>query len=324
MNENKLISIVVPVFNESETIDAFFETLNPALVGLSSRYNFEIIFTDNHSTDDTFEKLADRAAHDSRVRVIRFSRNFGYQRSILTAYTNARGAAAIQLDCDLQDPPALIEQFLDHWEDGYKVVYGVRRSRKEGWLIRSIRRVFYRLVDWLSDIELPHHAGDFRIIDRQLLDLLSGSIDCNPYLRGMISRYGFKQIGIPYDRDPRTQGKSKFGLSDLFTVALDGIVSQSTVPLRFATHTGLLIAFVMFVAIIVYSVGHVFFGATWPPGFATTTVLILFGISINAMFLGIIGEYIARIYQQSVKDRITIVEKTVPESDAKIVVTPGK
>ena len=323
MADKKLISFVVPVFNEQENIEAFLDALNTETKKLAKRYDFEILFTDNHSTDETFKLLSERAKKDTRIRVIRFSRNFGYQRSILTAYANARGDAAIQLDCDLQDPPALIETFLDHWEDGHAVVYGIRRSRKEGWFLDWARRMFYRLVDALADIDLPHHAGDFRLVDRRVLDLMAASQDRNPYLRGMIARYGFKQIGVPYDREARHRGISKFSPGEYFSIAFDGIVSQSVIPLRLATYTGLIVAVATFAAILVYSIGHALFGATWPPGFATQTVLILFGISINALFLGIIGEYVARIYQQSVKGPVTIVEQVTPEKDTTDIKTPG-
>lgn len=323
MADKKLISFIVPVFNEQENIEPFLDALDAETEKLAKRYDFEILFTDNHSTDDTFGMLSARAKKDKRIRVIRFSRNFGYQRSILTAYANARGDAAIQLDCDLQDPPALIAEFLRLWEEGNAVVYGIRRTRKEGWLLHWARRAFYRLVDALADIDLPHHAGDFRLVDRRILDLMTASQDRNPYLRGMIARYGYKQVGVPYDRDARQRGTSKFSLGEYFSIAFDGIVSQSVIPLRLATYAGLIIAMVTFVAILVYSIGHAMFGATWPPGFATQTVLILFGISINALFLGIIGEYVARIYQQGIKGPVTIVERVVPEKDRSEVKTPG-
>ena len=323
MKKKPLISVIVPVFNEQENIEPFLDALDAETEKLTERYDFEILFTDNHSTDDTFAMLSARAEKDKRIRVIRLSRNFGYQRSILTAYANARGDAAVQLDCDLQDPPALIAEFLRLWEEGNAVVYGIRRTRKEGWLLHTTRRAFYRLVDALADIHLPHHAGDFRLVDRRILDLMTASQDRNPYLRGMIARYGYKQVGVPYDRESRQRGSSKFSLSEYFSIAFDGIVSQSVIPLRLATYAGLIIAMVTFVAILVYSIGHALFGATWPPGFATQTVLILFGISINALFLGIIGEYVARIYQQSVKGPVTIVEQVAPEKDPSEVKTPG-
>jgi glycosyltransferase involved in cell wall biosynthesis len=323
MVDKKLVSFVIPVFNEQENIEPFLYALDTEIAELSDRYDFEILFTDNHSTDNTFQTLSDRAKKDKRIRVIRFSRNFGYQRSILTAYANAQGDAAIQLDCDLQDPPSLVGEFLRLWEEGNAVVYGIRQTRKEGWLLHTARRAFYRLVNAVSDIDLPHHAGDFRLVDRRIIDLITASQDRNPYLRGMIARYGFNQAGVPYDRESRQRGVSKFSLSEYFSIAFDGIVSQSVVPLRLATYTGLVVAMVTFVAILVYFLGYALFGMTWPPGFATQTVFILFGISINALFLGILGEYVARIYQQSVKGPVTIVEQVIPGKDLSQVKTPG-
>ncbi len=238
MSDQKLIFIVVPVFNEGQVITHFYETLTPILDKLST-YEFEIVFTDNHSTDDTFLILNALAQKDSRVRVFRFSRNFGYQRSILTGYHKARGAAAIQLDCDLQGPPEMIETFLKNWEDGYSVVYGVSRSRQEGWIINQTRRFFYVLVDKISDVNLPKDAGDFRLIDRKVLDILQNFNHVMPYIRGTIAQVGFEQIGIPYDRVPRVGGTSKFSFFGYCAIALDGIVSQSILPLRLAIFFGL-------------------------------------------------------------------------------------
>ncbi len=313
MPPKKLISLVVPVFNEAESLPALFVGLERPLAALADRYDFELLFTDNHSTDATFSILAARAAIDPRVRVIRFSRNFGYQKSILTGYINARGAAAIQLDADLQDPPELIAEFLRLWEQGHAVVYGVRRSRREGWLMQATRRTFYHLVNFLSDYELPVNAGDFRLVDRRILDILSTISDHDPYLRGIIATLGFRQVGVVYDRAARTAGRSKFSLGQYIKIAIDAVVSQSVMPLRIATYTGLVIASLTFVGIVIAAAGHLFFGESWPRGFATMTVLILFGISLNALFLGIIGEYLARIYRQSIVRPVTIVERVIPD-----------
>jgi dolichol-phosphate mannosyltransferase len=313
MTEKKLISLVIPVFNEADNLDRLFALVDEALKSLTDRYDFEFVFTDNHSTDATFAVLAARAASDKRIRVIRFSRNFGYQKSILTGYMNARGSAAVQLDADLQDPPALIAEFIALWEQGNAVVYGVRRARPEGWLLHTTRRFFYRIVSFLSDHELPLNAGDFRLIDRRILDLLTKIADQNPYIRGIIPTLGFKQVGVVYDRNARISGKSKFSLAQYVALASDAIVSQSIMPLRIATYAGLLIAVVTMVGIMIAVVGQMIFGAEWPPGWATVTVLILFGISLNALFLGIIGEYLGRMYRQSISRPITIVERTIPE-----------
>jgi glycosyltransferase involved in cell wall biosynthesis len=310
MAERKpLISICIPVFNEERNIRPVYDTLTSTLAAVSDRYDFEFVFTDNHSTDRTFEALTELAASDPRVRAIRFSRNFGFQRSILTAYKNARGAAAVQIDCDLQDPPSLILDFIKKWESGYHVVYGVRASRRESWWMSSTRKVFYRLIDSLSDDPLPHDAGDFRLIDRCVLDQLLQFDDYQPYLRGAIASLGFEQIGIPYSRSERQYGESKFSVGELIGLALDGILNHSVVPLRIATYLGLLISLLTFLGIVAYGVGRIVFGTDWPPGFATIIMLILGSLSLNALFLGIIGEYLGRIYRQVKRRPLTIVER---------------
>src|SRR5688572_15513856 len=171
--ERRLLSIVVPVYNEEGNVERCARAVAAALDPLSDRYDYELIFTDNHSTDGTFAKLREIATADPRVRVFRFARNHGFQKSIYTGYLLASGDAAIQLDCDLQDPPELIPEFVAKWEQGYRVVYGVRRRRREAIWITAARKLFYRLIHWVSDDELPKDAGDFRLVDRCILDVLS-------------------------------------------------------------------------------------------------------------------------------------------------------
>jgi len=313
----KLISIVVPVFNEEDNIPRLYQTLNTLLLELSDRYSFEIVFTDNHSTDKSFEILSELATSDSRIRVIRFTRNFGFQASIATAYNAAKGDAAIQLDCDLQDPPSLIKAFLEHWEKGYKVVYGIRRSRKEGWLITKIRKLFYRVINKMCEYHLPVDSGDFRLVDRCILNELKNINNHAPYLRGEIARMGYPQIGVEYDRAERLRGKSKFSFGELCKLAFDGIISHSIAPLRFATYTGLTISFITLIVFIGYFIVHFTLGANWPRGFTTLTLLILLSIALNACFLGIIGEYLGRIYNQSIKRPLTIIEKEVDTNTIK-------
>ena len=190
----KLISLVIPAFNEAENIPSLVQRLIPILAGLEDRYEFEIIFTDNHSTDQTFPLLVGLSQRDPRIRAIRFSRNFGYQRSILAGYQAARGAAAVQLDCDLQDPPELLGEFLARWEEGHQVVYGLRRSRPEGRRITFARQAFYRLIRALSENDLPVDSGDFRLVDRAILDILRQCRHADPYLRGTIAALGRRSL----------------------------------------------------------------------------------------------------------------------------------
>jgi dolichol-phosphate mannosyltransferase len=311
VNSKKLISLIVPVFNEEENIFPLYEAVAPIINECSDRYDFELVFTDNHSTDSTFEKLTELSRHDRRVRVFRFSRNFGYQKSILTGYLKARGDALIQLDCDLQDPPELIPEFLKHWENGCAVVYGVRQSRRESAALHFARKLFYRLANYLSEDDLPVDVGDFRLIDRKVVNVLRQVDDAQPYLRGMIAAMGFKQHGIKYDRRGRERGASNFSFTDLVGLALDGILNHSIVPLRLATYFGIIITVVTLFSISGYVIGKLLLGLDWPAGFTTLTVLVLAGISVNALFLGIIGEYLGRIYQQVKRKPLVIIETEI-------------
>jgi glycosyltransferase involved in cell wall biosynthesis len=312
----RLISILIPVFNEEANVDAAHEALSGVADELSA-YDVEFLFTDNHSTDETFDRLADLAARDPRVKVLRFKRNYGFQRSLLTAYKHASGDAAIQIDCDLQDPPELLPRFVALWENGHDVVVGLRRRRQESRLLTLGRRSFYKILNNISDERITPNAGDFRLVDRSVLDRLGALDDQNPYVRGIISTLAANETGIPYDRIERRHGKSKFPVRKLFGFAFNGIFGHSIVPLRIATYVGLLASCVTALLSLFYLVAAFFLHSAWPSGFATTTVLILFGISLNAIFLGIIGEYISRIYQQVRSRPLVIVEKrlNMPEKD---------
>lgn len=278
---------------------------------LGERYRFEIIFTDNHSDDGTEQELEKLAARDNRVKVIRFARNFGFQKSLLTAYRQASGAAAIQIDCDLQDPPALIPQFLKLWEDGHDVVIGIRRKREESRSLSLFRRLYYKIVTSISEDNIIENAGDFRLVDRQILDQLRQINDTHPYTRGIISSLAARQTGITYDRKARQHGKSKFPLRRLTGFAADGIVSHSMFPLRIATYAGLLV-FLVAIAISIYVIGGwLIFGREWPVGYGSVVLLLLISIGLNGIFIGVVGEYVGRIYNQVRVRPTTIVERTI-------------
>jgi dolichol-phosphate mannosyltransferase len=307
---HKLISICIPVYNEEDNI-TFLYTRLCQLAAKEKSYVFEFLFTDNHSEDKTFEKLAKLAAQDARIRIIRFSRNFGFQKSIMTNYLNARGNAAVQIDCDLQDPPELISDFLRKWEQGYKVVYGIRKSRPESAWLRTGRKIFYRLVNFLSKEHLPPDAGDFRLIDKCIIDELRKINDTQPYLRGLIATMGFKQSGIAYNRDARNAGSSKFNLCKLFSLAFDGILQHSIAPLRAVIVIGFIIFIFSLLGAIYYLIARLSFHSNWPQGLASSSILILFSLGINAIFLGIIGEYVGRIYKNVKQEPFTIIEHVV-------------
>ncbi len=308
-----LLSFIIPVLNEEANVHPLYETLVRELTPLAGRYDFEFLFTDNHSSDRTFALLHRLALQDNRVRVLRFSANVGYQKSILTGYFHAHGAAVVQVDCDLQDPPAMILEFVHWWEQGYHVVYGIRRARQEGWLIGQLRGVFYWLVDKLSEHPLPRQAGDFRLVARPVIEAIRQMDNAFPYIRGSIAGLGYNQKGIVYDRNARTQGESKFPLRALIALAVDGILATSIVPLRLAVYLGLMISTLASVGVVIYFINAIVHRATWPSGFATLAILLLFSLGLNSMFLGVIGEYVGRIYAQTQRRPLSLVEYSIEQ-----------
>lgn len=306
-----LISIVVPVYNEEANVRRAYDAIRRELEPLED-LSFEIVFTDNHSTDATFSLLRELAQSDSRVKVIRFARNFGFNRSILTGYRFAQGDAAIQIDCDLEDPPQLFHEFIRLWREGHDVVVGVRARREESPLRTRARSGYYRLLASISETPHEMNAGDFRLVDRSVLDQLKVIDDAQPYMRGLISELAHNQAAVPYARTSRREfGESKFPLRQLVKLALEGVFAHSTLPLKLATYIGLGVALFTTLMSAVFLLGRLLQPEKWPVGYATTTLLILFGISLNALFLGVIGEYIARIYQQVRTRPTVIVEKAL-------------
>jgi dolichol-phosphate mannosyltransferase len=306
----RLITISIPVYNEAGNVDRLLSRLS-AFAATEPKYDFEFLFTDNASKDETFEKLAEAAGRDPRIRVLRFSRNFGFQRSILANYLEARGDAAIQIDADLQDPPEIMSQFLRKWEEGYKVVYGIRRKRQESPLSNGIRKLGYWALHRLSEVDLPRDAGDFRLIDRLIIEHLRQIGDRTPFLRGLIATIGYPQTGILYDRDKRVAGESKFRFWALMRIGFDGICSQSTKLLQLITVFSVFIMVATLLIAAGYLVFYLVSESSPPPGFMTTVILQLLTIAINALFLGIMGEYIGRTYNNVRGLPLTIVERRI-------------
>ncbi len=307
---HKKISLIIPCYNEEDNVGQVYREVCRVWKDELSAYELELLFIDDHSSDRTFELLNEIAQKDHRVLVLRLSRNFGHQRAIFSGMKQATGDAAVQLDCDLQDPPALLPEFIRKWEEGYHVVYGIRQHREESWLMQRLRHAGYGIINLLSEASLPPDAGDFRLIDRTIIDALRRLDDDQFYLRGAIAAMGFRQTGIPYNRPARHAGKSKYSLWKLLKLAVNGILDHSVVPLRAAIWTGLAVSFTSMVLLVVYLLSWKLGIGNWPRGFATTTLLILFSIGINALFLGIIGEYLGRIYRVLKKSsRIHIEER---------------
>ncbi len=309
-NPKPLVSISIPVLNEAGNIPALYARLVAIAKRMENRCAIEFVFSDNHSSDETWNLLTDLAKRDGRVRAIRFSKNCGFQRSILANYLHTRGDAVMQIDADLQDPPEMLEAFFDLWEKGYNVIYGIRKKRMEGLFISAFRKFGYWVIDKLSENPIPRDVGDFRMIDRKVIEALSATRSSNPYLRGMIAGLGFNQTGIAYDRDARVAGESKFNVTRLIRLGLTAVFNHSTVPLRMASLFGIVILFISILGAAYYLFVRLFY-PDLPRGFVSTQILILFGIGLNSFLLGIIGEYLLRIFVMLRSEPLAIVEESL-------------
>ena len=300
----------IPGLNEEGNIDSLYQRLCAVAEDMRDHCELEFVFSDNRSTDKTWELLTKLAQRDPRVRAIRFSKNVGFQRSILANYLHTRGKAVMQIDADLQDPPEMLVAFFTEWQKGYQVVYGIRRKRPENPLLHAFRRFGYWAIDKVSEHPIPRNVGDFRLIDRKVVESLAQIKTANPYLRGMIADLGFNQIGISYDRDARVVGESKFNVSRLVRLGLTAVFNHSTVPLRAASFVGGMILAVSFVGALYYLLLK-FMHPDLPQGLASIHILVLFGIGLNSFLLGIIGEYLLRIYLVLRNDPIAIVAESL-------------
>lgn len=303
------ISVVCPVFNEAFALEACYQEIRRVLEEKLSSYDWEIIFADNGSTDGTRTLLRDLAARENRVRVILNSRNFGPAASHFNALLASSGdVIVVFIPADLQDPPSLIPELVQHWEEGYDVVYGIRTDRQEGLLLRGMRSLFYRLVAAGSPFEVPLDAGDFQVIDRQVLEALRRFRDYYPYTRGMIAYCGFRSIGVPYKWGERNLGETKRTSYLYLDQALNGILSFTNIPLRLSILVGLLTS----VTSIIYGswsfLAALTYGRTIQPGLRTVIVALFLLSGIILLVLGVIGEYIYAIYSQ-VRSRPLVIEE---------------
>lgn len=310
MCKKPLISISIPVLNEAGNLDALYTRLCEIGSRMTEQCDLEFVFTDNHSEDVTWEKLTELARRDPRVRAIRFSKNFGFQRSILANYLHTRGDAVMQIDADLQDPPEMLEAFFEKWMAGYHVIYGIRRKRPEGFFLNVFRRLGYWVIDVVSEHPIPRDVGDFRLIDRRVIEALSNIKTPNPYLRGMIAGLGFSQTGILYDRDARVVGLSKFNVSRLIRLGLTAVFNHSTVPLRIGSLAGGVMLGVSLLGALYYLILRLA-NPDLPQGLASIHILVLFGIGLQSLLLGIIGEYLLRIYLILRAEPIAIIQQSL-------------
>lgn len=297
------VSICIPLLNEEANIDALLKRVGGVLSGIptaTSGSKHELILVDDGSSDGTFELLSGAMpiSENYRIRVVRFSRNFGHQMALSAALDHARGEVCFLIDGDLQDRPEELARFLEEYRKGADVVFARRIKRKESWWLRVSYRIFYRLAKSLSEHPLPLDAGDFSLISRRVVDVMRRSPERNRYLRGLRSWAGFRQVEVPVERAARNAGDSKYSLFKLFKLACDGIFSFSVVPLRLASIIGALTlaAAVLFAVYAGYV--RVVQGQS-PPGFTALTFLLVTFSGIQLLFMGVIGEYIGRIYQES-------------------------
>jgi len=307
MSMMKLISIVTPCYNEEKNIEKVYEQIKDVF-GKLPEYRYEHIFIDNSSFDKTVDILKEIALHDKNVKIIINSRNFGHIRSPYYGILNAHGDAIILVVADLQDPPTLIFEFIKKWEEGYKIVVGVKTKSKENRLMFLIRRIFYHTISKISDTELIKNFTGFGLYDATFIDVLRDLDEPYPYFRGLISELGFDRTEIEYTQPKRENGKTKNNFYSLYDIAMLGFVSYSKLPLRLASFIGFAVSIISFLIALIYLVYKLSFWNSFSVGIAPLVIGIFFFGGVQLFFLGIIGEYIGAIFTQ-VKKRPLVIEK---------------
>lgn len=314
-NENIELSLIVPCYNEEENLESLFQRLESVLKPIKITY--EIICINDGSKDNTFQCLLDYHNQNPLIKVVNFSRNFGKEAAVTAGLEFANGKAIIPIDADLQDPPELIAELLEKWREGYEVVYGVRRSRDgESWLKKFTANNFYRVIGKISSVEIPADTGDYRLLDRQVVEVLKKMPERNRFMKGLFSWVGFKQTAVYFDRLPRKKGKSSFNYWKLWNFALDGITSFSSIPLKIWGYFGIIISTISLIYGSFLVLKTIILGID-VPGYASTIVIILFLGGIQLITLGVIGEYIARIYEEVKARPIYLVRETYGFEDNK-------
>lgn len=294
------MSVVVPVFNEGAIVQKFYARFRD--VALRCPGPYELILVDDGSSDDSFAHLLVLHQQDPAVKIIRLARNFGHQIAISAGLAHAAGEMVAVMDSDLQDPPEILPTMIGRLEEGYDIAYGVRSIRaEEGWFKRFTSHLFYRVLRSVAEIRIPLDAGDFCLMRRHVVEAMNRLPERNRFLRGLRSWFGFKQIGVPYERGSRVGGSTKFTFSKMFRFSLDGMLSFSNVPLRFASYLGFLASAVSFMGIGIVLYFRLFTKASIP-GFATVSILVLFVGGIQLLTIGVLGEYLGRISDE-VKQR---------------------
>ncbi len=294
------LSIVLPCYNEAENLDYLFERLTSVLARLPLTY--EIVCVNDGSQDETWLRLREHHHRDPHIKVVNFSRNFGKEIALTAGIDFTQGAAVIPLDADLQDPPELIPDMVALWQQGYDVVYGVRRSRQgESWLKRLTANMFYRFLSRLSRVPIPRNTGDFRLMDRKVVHAIQQMRERTRFMKGIFAWVGYNQTALYYDRAPRYQGQTKWNYWRLWNLAVEGITSFSSVPLRVWSYVGVSISGLAFLYACVLIMRTLIHGVD-VPGYASLLVIVLFLGGIQLLSLGIMGEYLGRIFEE-VKER---------------------
>lgn len=314
-----LLSVVVPMYYEEGVAEECYKRLSKVMA--NNNYNYELVFVNDGSKDKTLEILNRIAQMDKNVKIINFSRNFGHQIAVTAGVDAALGDAIVIIDADLQDPPELITDMIALWNQGYDVVYAKRKKRQgETWFKLKTAKYFYKFLNSMSDIEIPKDTGDFRLIDRKVADAFIAMPEKNRFIRGMISWVGFNQIAIEYIRDERFAGETKYPLKKMIKFAKDGIIAFSSKPLRMITTLGLFSVVLSFI-VLVYSLLSKFIGNNVTRGWTSLMVAITFFCGVQMLSLGIVGEYISRIYDEIkgrplyiVKDKINFNENEKTKS----------
>jgi glycosyltransferase involved in cell wall biosynthesis len=311
-----LLSVVAPVKNEERGILPFVDRVGAILDGIAADEGWEILFVDDGSTDATLAAIVAANSRDPRVRALSLSRNFGKEAALSAGLDHARGNAVIPMDVDLQDPPEVLPEMVAKWREGHEMVFGVRRCRaSDGWTKRVTAGLYYRAHNIVSQDKIPENAGDFRLMDRKVVDVIRAMPERNRFMKGLFAWAGFKQAAVEYDRSERETGTTKFNYWKLWTLALDGITSASTVPLRIWSYIGALVALFALGYATFLAVQTMLFGNP-VPGYASIMVSVLFLGGVQLISLGVLGEYVGRILTETKQRPLYVVRDTVGiESD---------
>jgi dolichol-phosphate mannosyltransferase len=313
------VSVVVPLYNEEANIGELHRRIKAVLDDLPGDY--EVVFVNDGSRDAT-RRLADElSARDPQLVVLHLSRNFGHQAAVSAGIDQARGEAVVVMDGDLQDPPEVLPQFLQLWRDGHDVVYAVRRHRKEGWFKRLGYFLFYRLLGAISELSIPLDSGDFCLMDRKVVEALKALPEQRRFVRGLRTFVGFRQVGLEYERSSREAGRPKYTLRALLGLAIDGLVSFSSYPLRLVTYLGMATAFLA-LALTIWALSDAIYRHSAPQGWASIVIVVLFMGSVQLVCMGITGEYIRLIFLET-KQRPTYIIESRQDRDGLAGHGPG-